>query len=52
MRVKPFQKNSILPWSPEDIFNEMHESPIPNKMQGIKLLIEVGGVGYFLLIPL
>ena len=36
-------KTAKLPWSPEDIFDELHGEPVPDEMRGSVLLIEVGG---------
>jgi len=37
-------KTATLAWSPEEIFDEMNDLPIPSNLQGQLLLMEVGGV--------
>jgi len=40
------KKDPELPWTPEDIFGQIHQAPIPDEMRGNILLIEVGGVDH------
>lgn len=36
-------KTIKLPWSPEDIFDELNGEPVPDEIRGAVLLVEVGG---------